>query len=139
MKTFITLASLSMILVSCSLTQRTTTDVANQEAPAITTQPTITQPVVAPTNDGDWIPVKETPTAVVKTYSTAEVAQNSTATSCWLILDTKIYDVIRFIHSHPGGNAILRGCWKDATQMFAKHPESAREMKEKFYIGNLAS
>lgn len=80
-------------------------------------------------------PVKESGT---KSYTTAEVATHKNGLSCWLILDNKVYDVTSFITKHPN-DAILRGCGKDATQMFARHPESAKKMKENFYIGDLKS
>ncbi len=73
-----------------------------------------------------------------KTYTTEQVAQHSVKDDCWLILDNGVYDVTAFIPRHPGGDKILRGCGKDATQMFAKHPESAKAMKEQFKIGTLA-
>jgi cytochrome b involved in lipid metabolism len=50
-----------------------------------------------------------------------------------------VYDVTTFIGKHPGGEAILKGCGKDATQMFSRHPESAKALKEQFYIGDLKS
>lgn len=73
-----------------------------------------------------------------KSYTAAEVATHKNGLSCWLILDKKVYDVTAFISKHPN-EAILKGCGKDATQMFAKHPESAKEMKAQFYIGDLQS
>lgn len=76
-------------------------------------------------------------TSMTKSYTAAEVATHKNGLSCWLILDNKVYDVTAFIAKHPGGDAILKGCGKDATQMFARHPESAKEMKENFYIGDL--
>jgi cytochrome b involved in lipid metabolism len=81
---------------------------------------------------------EDTVWSIAKTgFTTAEVAEHSSADDCWLILDKKVYEVTEFIPSHPGGKAILKGCGKDATQMFAGHPESAKAMKEKYYIGEL--
>jgi cytochrome b involved in lipid metabolism len=111
-KILITLASLSLILTACSLRQKH-------------------EPVPIPID----IPV-HTP-ATGKSYTTEEVAGHNTGASCWLILDKKVYDVTSFIPKHPGGEAILRGCGKDATQMFAGHSASAKAMKEQFYIGDL--
>lgn len=93
---------------------------------------TVTIPQAVPT---DVAPTTTTPTS--KSYTADEVATHKNGLSCWLILDGKVYDVTTFISKHPGGEAILRGCGKDATQMFAKHPESAIAMKEQFYIGDL--
>lgn len=78
------------------------------------------------------------PTSTTTSYTLAQVAEHNTKDDCWMILDGGVYDVTSFIPDHPGGDKILRGCGKDATQMFAKHPESAKAMKEKFKIGTLA-
>lgn len=121
----IVLASISLILAACSLTQKPL-------RPSETTTPTAV--VIKETT-----PDKATPTPSAKSFTAAEVAQHSSGTSCWLILSAKVYDVTTFIGKHPGGEAILRGCGKDATQMFSKHPESAKAMKEQFYIGDLKS
>lgn len=83
--------------------------------------------------------VPQTPPTATTTvsYTAADVAQHNSETSCWLILSGKVYDVTKFIPSHPGGEKILRWCGVDATQMFARHPESAKALKEQFYIGDL--
>ncbi len=111
---------ISFILTSCGV----------QKATPIATE---TQPISqiaqeTPKNDS-------TPTS--KTYTAAEVGTHATKGSCWLILDNDVYDVTSFISRHPGGDKILRGCGKDATQMFSQHPESAKAMKEQFKIGDL--
>lgn len=153
MKAFVTLASLSLILVSCSLYQKTTPIVETPKTPEATIAPVETSteqatgvdanttketPVAAPEKTTETTTTTPEPTkTTTKSYTAAEVATHSTASSCWLILDAKVYDVTKFIPSHPGGNDILKGCGKDATKMFSKHPESAKAMKEQFYIGDL--
>lgn len=83
-----------------------------------------------------------------KTYTLEEVAQHASRESCWLALDGKVYDVTPFIASgfHPGKEAILQGCGKDATELFntrpmaqspSPHSERARSMLPKYYIGEL--
>ena len=37
----------------------------------------------------------------------AEVAKHSKKGSCWIVLDSNVYDVTSFLGSHPGGAAIL--------------------------------
>jgi L-lactate dehydrogenase (cytochrome) len=37
----------------------------------------------------------------------AEVAKHNNKNSCWIVLDSNVYDVTSFIGSHPGGAAIL--------------------------------
>lgn len=63
---------------------------------------------------------------------------------CWLLISDKVYNVSEF-SAHPGGEAILQGCGKDATELFETRPmgskkphsEKARELREKYYIGDL--
>lgn len=126
----IVLASLSMILTACSLTQKPIMPTPGTTAPVTVTAPDKAETTVT-------TPVTKTPTPTAKSFTAAEVAEHSNGTSCWLILSAKVYDVTSFIPKHPGGEAILRGCGKDATQMFSRHPESAKAMKEQFYIGDL--
>lgn len=119
-----------MILTACSLTQKPIMPTPDTTAPATVTAPDKAETTVTK-------PVTKTPTSTAKSFTAAEVAEHSNGTSCWLILSAKVYDVTSFIPKHPGGEAILRGCGKDATQMFSRHPESAKAMKEQFYIGDL--
>jgi cytochrome b involved in lipid metabolism len=58
-----------------------------------------------------------------------------------------VYDVTKFIEAskHPGGEAIVEGCGKDATVLFATRPmgsgtphsEKAYGFLTSFYIGDL--
>ncbi len=128
----------TLVLGSC--TTRTT----NPAPVTLTPEPTIQIPQ-APTPTDTVTEVKQTTqettvpssNTTTKSYTLEEVSGHSTASSCWLVLDQKVYDVTSFIGKHPGGESILKGCGKDATQMFSRHPESAKAMKEKFYIGDL--
>lgn len=125
------------LLSSCGKAITTPTTEETIESPTTqqaTETPTITIPQAVPTDVN-----KVEGTSTTKSYTAAEVATHKNGLSCWLILDNKVYDVTTFIAKHPGGDAILKWCGRDATQMFAKHPESAKEMKEKFYIGDLKS
>lgn len=78
-------------------------------------------------------------------YSLEEVSKHADRNDCWLALHGKVYNVTEFISSHPGGNAILEGCGKDATELFETRPMGsgnphsprARELSEQFIIGNL--
>lgn len=79
------------------------------------------------------------------TYTLAEVSAHATASDCWLAIDGKVYDVTGFIPGHPGKDAILQGCGKDATTLFqtrpmgsgTPHSERARDRLPDFYIGDL--
>lgn len=78
-------------------------------------------------------------------YSLEEVAKHSQSNDCWIIIDKKVYDVTSFIENHPGGKVIIKECGKDATELFEKremgsgtpHSQRARNLLEKFYIGDL--
>jgi len=37
----------------------------------------------------------------------AEVAKHDDKKSCWIVLDSKVYDVTGFLTQHPGGAAVL--------------------------------
>ena len=39
--------------------------------------------------------------------SGAEIAKHNSATSCWIVVDSNVYDITSFLHEHPGGAAIL--------------------------------
>ena len=79
-------------------------------------------------------------------YTMEEVAKHNTRDDCWMVINGSVYDVTKFIISHPGGPAILQGCGKDATELFetrpmgsgTPHSERARKLREKYKIGRLA-
>jgi cytochrome b involved in lipid metabolism len=61
-------------------------------------------------------------------YTMAQVRANNTARSCWSAIDGFVYDLTRWINSHPGGSgAILFLCGKDGTNAFkAQHENQSR-------------
>jgi cytochrome b involved in lipid metabolism len=86
--------------------------------------------------------------ATSKTITLSELSQHTTKEDCWLAIEGKVYDVTGFIASgkHPGGEAILQGCGKDATEIFNKRPiqgtshsQRARALLPGFEIGVLAN
>jgi hypothetical protein len=83
-------------------------------APVVTPTPT---PVVTPT-----------PTPTVVGYTMAQVRANNTARRCWTAIDGFVYDLTRWISSHPGGSgAILFLCGTDGTNAFkAQHENQSR-------------
>lgn len=118
------------MLTSCiASTAKTPSQPAPEKVPEIVTQQEV--PKEAPK-------IVNTTEKKAPSYTLAEVSTHATKDDCWLILDGGVYDVTSYIPRHPGGEKILRGCGKDATQMFAKHPESAKALKEQFKIGVLA-
>ncbi|XP_028779790.1 cytochrome b5-like [Neltuma alba] len=75
-----------------------------------------------------------------KTFTFEEVAKHNHKNDCWIIIDGKVYDVTPFLEEHPGGDEVLLlAAEKDATDDFEDvgHSDSAREMMEKYLIGNV--
>lgn len=75
-----------------------------------------------------------------------EIARHSDQKSCWMTIEGKVYDVTSYIPGHPGGQMMLLGCGKDATQMFNSRPNDgtshsgrARQMLAQFQIGVLGN
>jgi hypothetical protein len=67
-----------------------------------------------------------TPTAEVTTqagYTMAKVKENNSASSCWSIISGNVYDLTKWISSHPGGRSAITGiCGRDGTSTFnGKH------------------
>lgn len=73
-----------------------------------------------------------------------EVGKHADQTNCWLVIEGNVYDVTSFISEHPGEEAILSGCGKDATSMFnsrpnigTSHSDRARDTLSGLQIGVL--
>lgn len=103
-KTILTIAAASLLLASCSLIQEKPTP----PAPAPKLEETTQAPTTDTAMEKKVAPSTETPTTTAKSYTATEVAAHADSTSCWLILDNKVYDVTTFIPKHPGGEAILK-------------------------------
>lgn len=74
-----------------------------------------------------------------------EVAKHNTAQDCWTIIHDQVFDITKAIGSHPGGETIIAGCGKNATEMFESkpvtgkpHSQMAQENLDNFYLGDLA-
>jgi hypothetical protein len=77
--------------------------------------PTATQAASTPAPE----PVK-TPEAL---YTMAKVKENNSATSCWSAINGNVYNLTKWISSHPGGASAISGlCGTDGTSSFnARH------------------
>ena len=75
------------------------------------------------------------------TFTAAQVAQNSDATSCWASVDGSVYDLTEWISKHPGGSREIEAlCGTDATTAFQRqHGSNAEAQRElaSFKIGEL--
>jgi cytochrome b involved in lipid metabolism len=58
----------------------------------------------------------------------AQVRANNSAKSCWAVVDDYVYDLTKWINSHPGGpGAIVSLCGTDATAAFkSQHQNQAK-------------
>lgn len=75
-----------------------------------------------------------------KTYKVEEVEKHSTGEDCWIIYESRVYDVTSFLMEHPGGEDLILGeAGRDATDAFenAAHSTKAREMLSKYVIGEV--
>ncbi|KAJ5102911.1 cytochrome b5-like heme binding domain-containing protein [Penicillium argentinense] len=76
-----------------------------------------------------------------QTFSPADVAShNSADKGMYIIVDTGVYDVTKFVDEHPGGAKILkRVAGKDASKQFWKyHNESVlKKYSPKLKIGEV--
>jgi cytochrome b involved in lipid metabolism len=81
----------------------------------------------SPINTTPSIPVSET-----SSYTLAQVATHSNASSCWSIVQNNVYDLTSWINQHPGGSqAILSICGKDGTVAFeGQHGGQSRPLSE---------
>lgn len=76
----------------------------------------------------------------------AEIAKHNSASNCWIIISSKVYDVTNYISIHPGGaGAITPYCGTDATTAFAtkdrnpptSHSQTANDLLSAYYIGDV--
>jgi len=79
------------------------------------------------------------------TYTLDLVAMHNTQQDCWIVIDSKVYDVTDYVNSHPGGKTIVQGCGQDATELFktrpmgsgTEHSEKAYNILNNYYLGEL--
>jgi len=68
-----------------------------------------------------------------------EVQKHGKKEDAWIGLFGNVYDITKWIDIHPGGDVILYGIGKDATEMFTNvgHQADALQFLEKYRIGTL--
>ncbi|KAI1504067.1 FMN-dependent dehydrogenase-domain-containing protein [Biscogniauxia marginata] len=69
-----------------------------------------------------------------------EITKHRTTSSCWLVIDGKVYDVTSYLSRHPGGPAILlKQSGQDATAEFRKihSPDVLQYLPKENYLGEV--
>ncbi len=81
--------------------------------------------------------------ATTATFTLAQVAQHSTATDCWTVVDGKVYDLTEWVGRHPGGTRAVTGmCGVDATAAFQRAhagEQGPADALARYQIGTLAA
>ncbi|AYV80661.1 MAG: putative Cytochrome b5 [Harvfovirus sp.] len=83
-------------------------------------------------------PKEEKKAPELKHYTLEEVKVHNTKDDCWLIIRDSVYDVTKFLESHPGGKEILiMYSGTDATADFEDifHSSDAEKLMEKYLVG----
>jgi cytochrome b involved in lipid metabolism len=84
---------------------------------------------------------ERSPSQESPSFNRAQVMTHSTASDCYTIVGTNVYDVTSWITKHPGGkDAILGLCGKDGTEQFSlQHGTSAKAQAAlaSFLIGTI--
>ncbi|KAJ3315445.1 fatty acid alpha-hydroxylase [Boothiomyces sp. JEL0838] len=79
----------------------------------------------------------------INIFTPEEVAAHHTTSSVWVTVAGKVYDITEFMDDHPGGDEILlQYGGKDITKVLQDpnehlHSDSAYEMLQQYYIGDL--
>jgi hypothetical protein len=74
-------------------------------------------PTPAATTSPTPLPTPEVTTA--SGYTMAKVKENNSATSCWSLINGNVYDLTKWINSHPGGSSAIKGiCGRDGSSNF---------------------
>lgn len=111
--------------------------IASASASASAAQTSEPEQSATPTKEPSPSP---TPTAEPG-FTLSEVSQRNTATNCWVAIDGGVYDLTRWIQSHPGGpGAITSLCGTDGTRQFlGQHGGQSRPSStlDSYYIGPL--
>ena len=72
-------------------------------------------------------------------YTLKDVSKHNKKSDAWIILYDFVYDITDWINIHPGGDVIMYGVGKDATELFKRvgHSDDAFIFLEKYRIGRI--
>jgi len=77
--------------------------------------------------------------STINYYTLTEVAKHNKKTDAWIVINNKVANITDWISKHPGGDIIMKGVGKDATELFNSigHSDYAKKMLKKYQIGKL--
>lgn len=102
-------------------------------------QSLLDQPPANNNNNENGEPAKSQGPQEETSYTMEDVAKHNVKADCWIVIDGAVYNITTWFSRHPGGNAPVKYCGKDASAIFASiHPDSARTIAQQFRIGVLA-
>jgi cytochrome b involved in lipid metabolism len=82
-------------------------------------------------------------TGTTVALTSAEVQKHSSATDCWSVIKSEVYDLTAYVKDHPGGANLIKAiCGKDGSTSFASQHAGAAKPKNilaAFALGPLAS
>jgi hypothetical protein len=85
--------------------------------PAAATPP-VTTPTPTPTPTPSATPTPA-PAPTKVGYTMSQVRTHDSASSCWSVIDGSVYNLTKWINSHPGGAAVIVGlCGRDGSSSF---------------------
>ena len=107
---------------SATPTPTPTPSVTESLSPTPTPTPT---PSTSPTPTPKPTP---TPSPTPAGYTMDQVKANNSSAKCWSVIDGNVYDLTRWINSHPGGAGSIRAlCGIDGTQEFNRQHYGQRD------------
>ena len=125
-------------LITARAKSSITVAVGDREVPGTVTRgalPPVASPTptATPTRAASLTPTPTptpTPTVAKSGYTMADVRANATPAKCWSAIDGNVYDLTRWISSHPGGASPIRFlCGIDGTNAFkAQHANQSSPM-----------
>ena len=123
-------------LITARAKSAITVAVGDREVPGTVTRGALPPtPTPTPTRAASPTPTptptpSPTPTVAKSGYTMADVRANATPAKCWSAIDGNVYDLTRWISSHPGGASPIRFlCGIDGTNAFkAQHANQSSPM-----------
>ncbi|MBY0538287.1 hypothetical protein K2P47_02725 [Patescibacteria group bacterium] len=92
--------------------------VTSTPEPTPAPKPVTPAPTPSPTPTPTPTPTPQPPVAAVG-ITMQVVATHNDASSCWSVIDGKVYDLTSYVPKHPGGKSeILAICGRDGSSMF---------------------